>query len=91
MTTAAFPTNVTMVPTESHKTNHVRAGVQSSVRSACIALAEADGFLGRGFPPGPVAWVVGGITASLDAVIMLWSVNATRKIASKMIGEEKRM
>lgn len=80
-----------MVPTESHKTNSFRAGVKSSVRSACLALAEADGFVGRGFPPGPVAWVVGGITASLDAVMMLWSVNARRKTASKIIGEEKRM
>lgn len=71
MTKAAVPTNVTIVPTESHTTSSFRAGLESSVRSACFALADVDGFEGRGFPPGPVAWVVDRRSVSWDAVTML--------------------
>lgn len=91
MTKAAVPTKVTMIPTESHKTSRFRVGLESSVRSTCLALTGVDDFVGSGFPPGPVAWVVGRRAGSLDAVTMLWTVNATRKTVSRTIGEEKRM
>jgi hypothetical protein len=88
MTKTEFPTKVTMVPTESHRKSNFRAGLTSSASSARLALAAADVFCGRGFPPGPVTSVG---AAFLDAVAMLWITNATRKTAIRMIGDKKRM
>ena len=84
-----FPTKVRIVPTESQVKSSFRAGLKSRVCSSRRALADAEDFWGNGLPPGPV-WSGGaGTTASLEAVAILWAVNATRKTTRRTIGEAK--
>ena len=71
MTATALATKVRIVPTESQSKRSFLAGLKSKAFLPLLAAAEGTGFLGRGFPPGPVCSGKGSRGVSLEAVIML--------------------